>query len=42
MIGSRVSRSLTEAALGCGYDSTSACIAAFKRLFGFTPGGLRL
>ncbi|MHC6227571.1 AraC family transcriptional regulator [Pseudomonas sp. X10] len=34
--------SVTEAALGCGYDSTSAYIAAFKQLFGFTPGELRL
>ncbi|SDQ16698.1 transcriptional regulator, AraC family [Pseudomonas sp. UC 17F4] len=34
--------SVTEAALGCGYDSTSAYIAAFKGLFGFTPGELRL
>lgn len=33
---------VTEAALGCGYDSTSAYIAAFKQLFGFTPGELRL
>ena len=35
-------QSVTEAALGCGYDSTSAYIAAFKGLFGFTPGELRL
>ncbi|MCO7514784.1 helix-turn-helix transcriptional regulator [Pseudomonas guariconensis] len=34
--------SVTEAALGCGYDSTSAYIAAFKQLFGATPGELRL
>jgi len=27
---------------GCAYDSTSAYIAAFKGLFGFTPGELRL
>lgn len=33
---------VTEAALGCGYDSTSAYIAAFKRLFGFTPESLGL
>ena len=33
---------VTDAALGCGYDSTSAYIAAFKQLFGFTPGELRL
>ncbi|MBD1554361.1 AraC family transcriptional regulator [Pseudomonas typographi] len=32
--------SVTQAALGCGYDSTSAYIAAFKRLFGQTPGEL--
>lgn len=32
--------SVTNAALSCGYDSTSAFIAAFKRLFGFTPGEL--
>lgn len=34
--------SVTDAALGCGYDSTSAFIAAFKQLFGATPGELRL
>ncbi|CAB5645808.1 AraC family transcriptional regulator [Pseudomonas putida] len=34
--------SVTEAALGCGYDSTSAYIAAFKQLFGATPGELKL
>ncbi|MDF0733721.1 helix-turn-helix transcriptional regulator [Pseudomonas entomophila] len=33
--------SVTEAALACGYDSTSAYIAAFKQLFGSTPGELR-
>ncbi|WP_411383319.1 AraC family transcriptional regulator [Pseudomonas sp. L7] len=33
--------SVTDAALGCGYDSTSAYIAAFKQLFGATPGELR-
>jgi AraC-like DNA-binding protein len=33
---------VTEAALGCGYDSTSAYIAAFKQLFGATPGELKL
>lgn len=32
--------SVTTAALACGYDSTSAFIAAFKGLFGFTPGEL--
>jgi AraC-like DNA-binding protein len=32
--------SVTNAALSCGYDSTSAFIAAFKNLFGFTPGEL--
>ena len=32
--------SVTEVALSCGYDSTSAFIAAFKRLLGFTPGEL--
>ncbi|HCF7099135.1 TPA: AraC family ligand binding domain-containing protein [Pseudomonas aeruginosa] len=30
----------TRAALDSGYDSTSAYIAAFKGLFGFTPGEL--
>lgn len=34
--------SVTQAALGCGYDSTSAYIAAFKQLFGATPGELKL
>ncbi|MBF8727132.1 AraC family transcriptional regulator [Pseudomonas putida] len=33
---------VTDAALGCGYDSTSAYIAAFKQLFGATPGELKL
>jgi AraC-like DNA-binding protein len=32
--------SVTYTALACGYDSTSAFIAAFKSLFGFTPGEL--
>lgn len=32
--------SVTTTALACGYDSTSAFIAAFKGLFGFTPGEL--
>ncbi|TDV65820.1 helix-turn-helix transcriptional regulator [Pseudomonas sp. LP_7_YM] len=32
--------SVTRTALDCGYDSTSAFIAAFKGLFGFTPGEL--
>ncbi|MEZ1319602.1 helix-turn-helix transcriptional regulator [Pseudomonas fluorescens] len=32
--------SVTDTALACGYDSTSAFIAAFKGLFGFTPGEL--
>ncbi|KAB0484576.1 AraC-type DNA-binding protein [Pseudomonas reinekei] len=32
--------SVTNVALACGYDSTSAFIAAFKSLFGFTPGEL--
>ena len=32
--------SVTSTALDCGYDSTSAFIAAFKGLFGFTPGDL--
>lgn len=31
-------RSITEVALDVGYDSTSAFIAAFKRIFGTTPG----
>ena len=33
---------VTDAALGCGADSTSAYIAAFKQLFGATPGELKL
>jgi AraC-like DNA-binding protein len=32
--------SVTNTALACGYDSTSAFIAAFKSLFGYTPGEL--
>jgi len=32
--------SVTNTALLCGYDSTSAFIAAFKSLFGCTPGEL--
>jgi AraC-like DNA-binding protein len=32
--------SVTAAALASGYDSTSAFIAAFKRLFGATPGDM--
>jgi AraC-like DNA-binding protein len=32
--------SVTSTALDCGYDSTSAFIAAFKGLFGYTPGEL--
>ena len=31
---------VTRAALSCGYESTSAFIAAFKKLFGATPGEL--
>lgn len=31
-------RSITKVALDVGYDSTSAFIAAFKRIFGTTPG----
>ncbi|WP_376779399.1 AraC family transcriptional regulator [Pseudomonas lopnurensis] len=31
---------VTDVALACGYDSTSAFIAAFRLLFGFTPGAL--
>lgn len=31
---------VTTTALACGYDSTSAFIAAFKGLFGLTPGEL--
>lgn len=31
---------VTQAALGCGYESTSAFIVAFKGLFGATPGEL--
>lgn len=33
-------QSVTQAALGCGYESTSAFIVAFKGLFGATPGEL--
>lgn len=33
--------SVTDTALGCGYESTSAFIAAFRQRFGFTPGELR-
>ena len=33
-------QSVTEVALVCGYDSTSAFIAAFRQLFGRTPGQL--
>jgi AraC-like DNA-binding protein len=29
---------VTQVALGCGYDSTSAFIAAFRQHFGVTPG----
>ncbi|WP_434678215.1 helix-turn-helix transcriptional regulator [Pseudomonas sp. R1-18] len=32
--------SVTSTALACGYDSTSAFIAAFRGLFGYTPGEL--
>ncbi|MNJ80766.1 HTH-type transcriptional repressor of iron protein A [compost metagenome] len=31
---------VTEVALACGYDSTSAFIAAFRLHFGATPGAL--
>jgi AraC-like DNA-binding protein len=31
-------KSLTDAALDCGYSSVSAFIAAFKSTFGYTPG----
>jgi len=31
-------RSVTDAALDCGYTSLSAFIAAFKKTFGYTPG----
>ena len=31
---------VTRAALSCGYESTSAFIAAFKKMFGFIPGDL--
>lgn len=33
-----VSKNVTRTAFDCGYDSTSAFIAAFKRQFGKTPG----
>jgi len=33
-------RSVTDAALDCGYSSVSAFIAAFKGTFGYTPGRL--
>ena len=29
---------VTDVALACGYDSTSAFIAAFRQQFGATPG----
>jgi len=32
--------SVTDAALGSGYDSVSAFTVAFKRTFGCTPGTL--
>jgi AraC-like DNA-binding protein len=31
-------KSVTDAALDCGYSSVSAFIAAFKSTFGYTPG----
>jgi len=34
-------RSVTEAALDCGYESTSAFIQAFRKQFGMTPGQFR-
>jgi AraC-like DNA-binding protein len=33
-------KSVTDAALGVGYASTSAFIAAFRETFGCTPGKL--
>ena len=33
-------RSVTDAALDCGYSSVSAYIAAFKQTFGCTPGAM--
>ncbi len=33
-------RSVTEVALACGYETTSAFVAAFRAQFGFTPGAL--
>ena len=33
-------KSVTVAALDCGYSSVSAFIAAFKSTFGYTPGRL--
>ena len=33
-------KSVTDAALDCGYSSVSAFIAAFKSTFGYTPGRL--
>jgi AraC-like DNA-binding protein len=32
-------QSVTGAALDCGYEATSAFIAAFRKAFGMTPGG---
>ena len=32
--------SVTDAALACGYESTSAFIASFRQFFGSTPGSL--
>jgi len=31
-------KSVTDAALDCGYSSVSAFIGAFKSTFGYTPG----
>lgn len=38
--GLEAGRQVTRVALDCGYDSPSAYIAAFKQMFGCTPGEL--
>jgi AraC-like DNA-binding protein len=38
LTGLELGKSVTAAAMDSGYDSISAFIAAFRRLFGRTPG----